>query len=364
MTNVEVDVASTVGSLTDGQKGFRDAADEVNNATVSSSDPRIKTALKALHTNLKEDLDDSDDKSGKAKDGAEKTEDLDRKSATDVGGTPAGAPGNSGGGGPVASTSGAGGGNTPQPRQTLSPQNWSGGQQMNAPQPVQQPMMQQPMFSPQAMTTPIASAAPAVMNTASSYPAGTVMVDRTKLASLISSVNGSSGGGGGGSSPVSSSAPNWNGDTRPSPIDVGQVEYNKTHGQLSQAETSAVIDSAMDKTGIEDPAARAKWKPVLEFMSHHESTNNPSSVNMSDSNAVGPTQSDGAPSQSSRGQWQTIPTTFAANHAAGTSNNIYDPEASAGAAINYIKSRYNVGPNGDGLDAFAASRGAGGYTGY
>ncbi|WP_301851116.1 transglycosylase SLT domain-containing protein, partial [Rhodococcus pyridinivorans] len=71
-----------------------------------------------------------------------------------------------------------------------------------------------------------------------------------------------------------------------------------------------------------------------------------------------------SPAQASRGIVQTIPTTFAAYHAAGTSNNIYDPEASFGAGINYMKDRYNIGTDGSGLDEFYAARSRGNYVGY
>ena len=204
---------------------------------------------------------------------------------------------------------------------------------------------------------------PTVANTG--LPAGTMLLTAGQMAQLYGAAGGGSITGQQVDWPQSGSRrTTWNGSTKPDPISVNEVSYEKGPGRLSKAELSSAIDSAMDKTGITDPAARAKWKPVLEFMAENESGGDTNAVNLSDSNAVGPTAPDGHPGQSSRGPWQTIPTTFAANHAAGTSNSIYDAEASAGAAINYMKERYQVGADGSGLDQFAAARQAGGYTGY
>jgi SLT domain-containing protein len=58
-----------------------------------------------------------------------------------------------------------------------------------------------------------------------------------------------------------------------------------------------------------------------------ESGGNPNAINLTDSNAKA-----GHPSQ---GLMQTIPSTFARWHVAGTSWNIYDPLANIAAAINY-----------------------------
>lgn len=83
------------------------------------------------------------------------------------------------------------------------------------------------------------------------------------------------------------------------------------------------------------------------------------------SNARGARAMDGHPGQCSRGIWQTIPTTFAANHVSGTSSNIYDPVASGAAAVRYIMGKYDVSPEGGAsLNKFYANRMAGGYTGY
>ena len=63
-----------------------------------------------------------------------------------------------------------------------------------------------------------------------------------------------------------------------------------------------------------------------------ESGGNPNAINLTDINAQR-----GDPS---RGLLQTIGSTFAAYHVAGTSNNIYDPLANVAAAINYAKHVY------------------------
>lgn len=216
----------------------------------------------------------------------------------------------------------------------------------------QQQQQQQLMMA--AAQQQMAAAASA---SAGGLPPGTIFVDPNDLASLIEAVTSGDGSGNSTSSP-------WTGSTARSPIDINDVRYDKTHGTLSKEEVSTVIDSAMSKTGIDDPTARAKWKAVLEYMAWEESTNHASAVNHYDSNATGATQVDGSPAKSSRGTWQLIPTTFAAYHAAGTSNNIYDPEASAGAAINYMKDRHNIGTDGSGLDEFYAARAHGDYVGY
>jgi SLT domain-containing protein len=71
-----------------------------------------------------------------------------------------------------------------------------------------------------------------------------------------------------------------------------------------------------------------------------ESSFGSNAVNTQDRNATGPVQSDGARLNCSRGYAQVIPGTFAANHQAGTSDQIYDPVANIAAAINYIWGRY------------------------
>jgi SLT domain-containing protein/phage-related protein len=78
-----------------------------------------------------------------------------------------------------------------------------------------------------------------------------------------------------------------------------------------------------------------------------ESGGNPNAINNTDINAQ-----NGVPSQ---GLMQVIPPTFAANHVAGTSNNILDPIANMAAAARYIMNRYGGvvpgSPYADGTDS-------------
>ena len=221
-----------------------------------------------------------------------------------------------------------------------------------APQMAQQALTQMPQMAQQMMPQVTQMAQPV----STSYAPGTVFVTQSQLRQLLDGV-GSTGSSGTQSTP-------WNGTARPAPLKVHEVAYERRVGKMSAAQRDAAIEGALDKTGVTDPQARAKWTAVLRHMSEHESGNDAAAVNTSDSNAVGARQVDGAPAGSSRGAWQTIPATFAANHAAGTSNNIYDPEANAAAAINYMMNRYNIKPDGSGLDEFYARRGPGAYVGY
>lgn len=150
-------------------------------------------------------------------------------------------------------------------------------------------------------------------------------------------------------------------------VDVSKVTYDKTGlGVLTDSELKATIDKALDLNGVsDDPKVRGQWHEVLSFMAEKESSRNPDAVNLTDSNAIGAPAADGHPGQSSRGIWQTIPTTFAGNHVAGTSLNIYDPVASGASAVRYIMNRYDVDPGGGAsLQKFYANRMGGGYTGY
>jgi len=147
-------------------------------------------------------------------------------------------------------------------------------------------------------------------------------------------------------------------------IDVSQVDFSRPPDMtLSDEELDACMDEVLYRAGITDEEAAGKWRTVLRMIAEHESNFNPAAGNDWDSNAVGATQSDGLPAQSSRGLMQTIPSTFAANHMGGTSTNIYDPVASMGASVNYLMSRYGADQFGNGLDEFYAAR-SGTYHGY
>ena len=154
----------------------------------------------------------------------------------------------------------------------------------------------------------------------------------------------------------------------PQPLPLDQVSLAKhPGGPMSEAQTAAVIDQALTINGVpNDPELRAKWHELYQHMAIGESSRDPNAYNNEDSNATGPILADGAHANSSRGTWQTIPTTFAAYHMAGTSNSIYDPVASAAASMNYVMHNYHVTPTGQGLEAFMARQGVGtaSYQGY
>jgi SLT domain-containing protein len=97
----------------------------------------------------------------------------------------------------------------------------------------------------------------------------------------------------------------------------------------------------------------ASWIPDLETIAQHESSFNPSAVNLTDSNA--------AAGDPSKGIMQLIGTTFDAYHNPRTSPNIWDPVANIAASIGYIRARYGTVANVPGV----MSLGQGGkYVGY
>ncbi|ATI36381.1 hypothetical protein CPI83_29725 (plasmid) [Rhodococcus sp. H-CA8f] len=367
MAEIVVDEAEATAALDRGRGQVEEVANDAKSDEPQSDDPKVADLLRALSDRTAEDSDRAADTATDGASAAQGLTNADEESAAAVGAAPTGAS-------PASSRSSTA---------TLSPTQMSAQpsqqsqlmaaqQQQQAMAAQQQQMMaaaaqqqqQQAMKAQQSMMQQ--SMMQQTMNAASAgvtagLPAGTILVDPNDLAALIDS--GDSGASGGAESGAEAGK-KWNGSTSPEPIDVGQVEYNKTHGVQTTEEMSKYVDSALDKTGVEDPAARAKWKDILLYMAESESSNNADAVNNWDSNAIGATQVDGSPAQSSRGPWQTIPTTFAAHHAAGTSNNIYDPEASAGAAINYMMDRYSISPDGTGLDEFYAARRHGSYVGY
>jgi Transglycosylase SLT domain len=133
-------------------------------------------------------------------------------------------------------------------------------------------------------------------------------------------------------------------------IPVSSVQYKPDGFDDGRAAYKRYLAETLDVMGITDPQARRNWTTGLMTAASRESSFNPGAVNKWDSNAHGPRKSDGAPANSSRGGLQTIPTTFAAYHQAGTSNNIYHPVANAAAAMNYVMDRYDVDRDGSNLD--------------
>ncbi|WP_377268612.1 hypothetical protein [Peterkaempfera sp. SMS 1(5)a] len=135
-------------------------------------------------------------------------------------------------------------------------------------------------------------------------------------------------------------------------IPVSQVTYGGAGSwNGGKAACEDYINQAMDKLGITDPQARARWmQGMLTIASRESAYNSPHyQVNKGDVNAVGAPMSDGAPARSSRGGWQCIPGTFAEYHQPGTSTDIYDPVANCSASMNYIMSRYHVSRDGSNL---------------
>jgi len=98
-------------------------------------------------------------------------------------------------------------------------------------------------------------------------------------------------------------------------------------GDFGVSQWMGVVLQALAMNGL--PASLASQ--VLHQI-QTESGGNPNAINLSDINAQR-----GDPS---RGLLQTIGSTFAAYHVAGTSNNIYDPLANVAAAINYARHVY------------------------
>ena len=260
---------------------------------------------------------------------------------------------------------------------------------VSAPAPAMNPMMNQPMMN-QGMNPMMNQP---TMATPTSAPAntGNYQIKTDDLARIISNAQSSGGGGGGGSSGggrggggASPTSGGGIGDVRSTgdygdvPFVLGEIsdegvmdpmdvtfERDPEEATLTDDELSAVINKALDLNGVtDDPEVRGKWEFLMKFIGENESNLVVNAGNGWDSNAVGATQEDGLPLQSSRGIWQTIYTTFAANHVPGTSTSIYDPTASCAAAVNYLMQRYNCDPEtGAGLDEFYNRR-SGGYIGY
>ncbi|MGW4807897.1 hypothetical protein [Kitasatospora sp. NPDC004272] len=158
------------------------------------------------------------------------------------------------------------------------------------------------------------------------------------------------GGGTGGSDPE----PTVSNEGR---IDKGDVTFHgKGEYRGGEAACREYVSRALDAMGITDPKAREAWtKGMLTIAGRESAYNSPDwQVNQDakhDVNVNGPIQSDGAPLNCSRGGWQTVPGTFAANHVAGTSTDIYDPVANCAASMRYVMKTYKVSPDGHDLAA-------------
>lgn len=149
----------------------------------------------------------------------------------------------------------------------------------------------------------------------------------------------------------------WGNPPGSTPIPVSDVQYDANNNDQTTLpfpfpnELAFFVSAsqALDALGITDPTARQNWLNGYLVAANRESSYNTDAVNTTDYNAVGPSQSDGAPAGSSRGLMQVTPTTFAQYHQTGTSDNIYDPVANIAASMNYVMKHYGVNQDGSNL---------------
>jgi LysM repeat protein len=139
----------------------------------------------------------------------------------------------------------------------------------------------------------------------------------------------------GGAMPISSADPRG-------VITIGAVTYGRYKGG---GEVSSWAAQACGIMGVPS----ANWVRGYEVLCARESSGNANAINTHDSNAHGAIQSDGHPLNCSRGAAQCIPGTFASNHVAQTSTDIYDPVANIAASMRYVRNRYGVSSNGANL---------------
>lgn len=102
-------------------------------------------------------------------------------------------------------------------------------------------------------------------------------------------------------------------------------------GAIPTGQHLALIDAALAADGI-PRSAWPRWEAGLNVLIQRESSWNPNSINLWDSNAKA-----GHPSM---GLMQTIASTFAGNRNPSLPNNVYDPVSNIAAGINYIIGRY------------------------
>lgn len=132
-----------------------------------------------------------------------------------------------------------------------------------------------------------------------------------------------------------------------SPIQLSQVGFDG-RGAWPEGPDAirGYLEEALTRIGITDAPARGHWIEGMMTIADHEAQFHSGAINLSDSNAYGPSQLDGGPLHATRGPWQLMPDTFAAFHQAGTSNSAWDPVAAACASINYQMRRYGVSRDG------------------
>ena len=138
---------------------------------------------------------------------------------------------------------------------------------------------------------------------------------------------------------------------------LSQVRFQRESVPGGQAAYRGYINDMLDLQGVTDPQARERWITGFLTAARRESSFNPLAINLVDSNATSSTgnAADMMPNRASRGGVQTIPSTFAAFHQAGTSTNIYDPVANLCAARNYLlfDPKYRVAADGSDLGRIA-----------
>ena len=126
-------------------------------------------------------------------------------------------------------------------------------------------------------------------------------------------------------------------------MNVKEVQYGQYHGG---GNIDSWIAEACQRAGLPQ---NDHWVKGYKTLCERESSYNPNSINTTDSNANGERVGDGHQLNCSRGIAQCIPPTFAAHHANGTSNSIYDPVANIAASMQYVRQRYQVSADGSDL---------------
>jgi len=162
---------------------------------------------------------------------------------------------------------------------------------------------------------------------------------------------------GGATDPVASRSVRGGGVAQIDRLAVSQVRFQRGSFPGGQEAYRGYINDMLDLQGVTDPTARERWMSGFLTAARRESSFNPLAINLVDSNATSSTgnAADMMPNRASRGGVQTIPSTFAAFHQAGTSTNIYDPVANLCAARNYLlfDPKYRVAADGSDLGRVA-----------
>ena len=123
-------------------------------------------------------------------------------------------------------------------------------------------------------------------------------------------------------------------------MNVKEVQYAQYHGG---GNIDSWIAEACRRAGLPQ---NDHWVKGYKTLCERESSHNPNAINTTDNNANGERVGDGHPLNCSRGIAQCIPPTFAAHHANGTSNSIYDPVANIAASMQYVRHQYQVSADG------------------